>query len=301
MPTSELQAAATAYLHNIDNRGIFERSRYFAEMAGDRTQDPDAALAFLLSRTFREEAERELKEIAPKWERHLGRSPARVLDAGSGPGVTTLAMARRYPGAEVIGIDVEPHALTFARALAADMPRCTLVEAPIEDFDPGSGFDLVQCRCVIEHVYDPRVAVARLSRMLRPGGVAYCEFPNYLWPWEPHVKLPMLPKSPKWLLALECRLAGRDPGFIGHLNFQCDPVSFRRWVAAAPEPLQIIDLMREKVQDIFAGDIEPVVESRAHIVSWLRRRPRLSAAALRALTALPLAPSVMVVLRKPQR
>lgn len=299
MSAAHLHDAAASYLHNVDNRGIFERSDYFADIAGRPGAGSDVALDYLLSERFRREAEASLAEIAPKWERHQTQPPGRILDAGSGPGVTTVAMARRYPLAEIVGIDVEPHALAFARVLTADTPRCSFVESPMEEYDWGDGFDLVQCRMVIEHVYDPPKAIAQLSRMLRPGGLAYVEFPNYLWPWEPHVKLPMLPKSPKWLLALECRAMGREPGFIGHLNFECDPVSFRRWVAKAPVRLEVIDLMAEKVHAVLAGEVESAVASRGRVVRWLQARPRLRSVAQRALTTLPIAPSVMAVLRRP--
>ncbi len=295
----DLHEAAVAYLRNVDNRGIFERSEYFADIAGRPGAGFDAAFEYLTSAAFRGEAEASLATIAPTWERMQSASPERVLDAGSGPGVTTLAMARRYPEAEVVGIDVEPHALEFARVLASDTPLCSFVEAPLETFEDADGFDLIQCRMVIEHVYDPPAAIAQLSRLLRPGGLAYVEFPNYLWPFEPHVKLPMLPRSPKWILALECRATGRDAHFIEHLNFECNPVAFRRWVADAPAELEVHDLMAAKIRAVLDGHTPSAVPSRDRIVQRLNARPRLKAAAELALTTLPIAPSVMAVLRRP--
>ncbi len=298
MLDAPVRAAAEAYLLNSDNRGIFERSSYFAEQAGAGRDDPEAALQFLLSADFRSEACEELAEIAPKWERMLGQSPLRVLDAGCGPGVTTLAMADRYREAEVVGIDVEPHALKLAAALASDRPRVSFRERPLESFTDEDGFDLIQCRCVIEHVYDPRAAVISVATLLRPGGVAFFEFPNYLWPWEPHLKMLMFPKSPKWLLALQCRLTGRDPHFAEHLNFTCDPVSMSRWLADASGQYETVDLMAEKVHDVFAGTGTPKVASRARVVRWMRRRPRVRKLALGALTRLPMTPSVVLLVRR---
>jgi SAM-dependent methyltransferase len=45
------------------------------------------------------------------------------------------------------------------------------------DFAPGE-FDLITIFHVLEHVPDPRAALARLSAWLRPGGHLYVEVPN---------------------------------------------------------------------------------------------------------------------------
>ncbi len=47
-----------------------------------------------------------------------GATPRRVLDIGVGPGAGALALAARHPGAEVVGVDVNPAALGLLRANA---------------------------------------------------------------------------------------------------------------------------------------------------------------------------------------
>ena len=75
--------------------------------------------------------------IAPTWETRigpdhvaalelalaeLGASPRRALDLGTGTGVAAQAVAQRFPGAEVIGVDLAPAMVAeAARMLPAEL------------------------------------------------------------------------------------------------------------------------------------------------------------------------------------
>ena len=75
--------------------------------------------------------------LAPTWEtrigpHHLGAldlaladvpPPRRILDLGTGTGVVALALAERYPEAEVVGIDLSPGMIEEARAEALARAR----------------------------------------------------------------------------------------------------------------------------------------------------------------------------------
>lgn len=287
-----LQEAAEAYLRNDENRAIFERCAQFTAISGG-----DAA-AYVLGDDYLQTAQHELATLAPRWESRLTAPVQRILDAGCSTGVTALALARRYPDAEVVGIDVEQEAIELARRLAArEGLRCRFETVAVEQFTDDAGFDLIHCREVIEHVFSPAEAVRVLLGLLRPGGVAYFEMPNYLWPFEPHLRMRMLPRSPKWLLALQCRATGRDASFLDHLNTACNPTTVRRWIREADRgrEVRVVDLMAEKTRDIFAAREEPVVEKRARVVRVLRRHPRVAAVTEWTLTRLPVTPSVMLL------
>jgi SAM-dependent methyltransferase len=299
----DIRKLAEAYLHNETNRAIFRRAEDYRDRRLRECGGEIDSVDFLLGERFRADARAELEPLARHWDRYLSKPVRRVLDAGCGPGVTTLALADRYVGATVDGVDVEGPALDLARHLACDRFRCRFHECSLERFEPDQAFDLIQCRAVIEHVFDPRRVLARLLKWLRPGGVLYIETPNYLYPWEPHVRLPMLPKSPKRLLELQCRFAGHDPAFIRHLNLECDPLTIRRWARASGEDVVIVNLMQEKANAIFLeGSLETVVDRRARVASWVRRSMILSRLTVGALKVLPLAPSVMLLLiKRPER
>ena len=76
----------------------------------------------------------------------LGRSPRRVLDIGSGTGAAAVLVARRWPEAEVVGIDLAGGMVAEARRrLAPDLAgrvrfeQADAARLPYED----EGFDLV--------------------------------------------------------------------------------------------------------------------------------------------------------------
>jgi len=74
----------------------------------------------------------------------LEASPGRILDIGTGTGAAALELADRYPGAEVVGIDVSAEMVAQAKAKAADRsgPVRFLV-ADIASFEDKEGFDLI--------------------------------------------------------------------------------------------------------------------------------------------------------------
>jgi 2-polyprenyl-3-methyl-5-hydroxy-6-metoxy-1,4-benzoquinol methylase len=99
-----------------------------------------------------------------------------LLDAGCGTGWFSLRATQR--GAKVTSIDVGLNLLEqvsskcSTRRMVGDI--CHL------GFADGS-FDIVVSSEVIEHVPEPRKAVAELARVLKPGGLLALTTPNRIW------------------------------------------------------------------------------------------------------------------------
>jgi SAM-dependent methyltransferase len=99
---------------------------------------------------------------------------SRVLEAGCGVGGQTVHLARSSPGAQIVAVDRSEVSLARARAhVAAQAPaarvswHCAdLLHLPFEDRE----FDHIFVCYVLEHLPDPGLALARLRRLLRPGG-----------------------------------------------------------------------------------------------------------------------------------
>jgi len=101
-------------------------------------------------------------------------SPRRILDLGCGTGSTTLMLARAFPQAEVIGVDLSPYMLVVAqekaRAQGFDI-RWLHGKAEATGLEANS-FDLVSA-ALLFHETPPRVTLEILReafRLLKAGG-----------------------------------------------------------------------------------------------------------------------------------
>jgi len=90
----------------------------------------------------------------------------RVLDVASGPGALTAEAAKR--GARLVGIDLSPQMVEFARRLN---PTIEFREADVERLPfPDHTFDAVVCAFGLGHFPRPEGAIAESARTLLPGG-----------------------------------------------------------------------------------------------------------------------------------
>lgn len=105
----------------------------------------------------------------------LGRigaeKPAQVVDLGCGNGPTTLALADRWPGARVVGVDSSAAMLDRARA-RDDAGRVRWVEADLADWpvDSYGRPDVVISNAALQWVPSHRDAITRWLDRLAPGG-----------------------------------------------------------------------------------------------------------------------------------
>lgn len=109
----------------------------------------------------------------------LAREPGRsILDAGCGPGINSISLARR--GLHVTAVDADAEkleTLEFLKTLIAPdlkLQPADICALPFED----ASFDKVLCSEVLEHIEDDHAAVAEFARVLRPGGLLVVTVPS---------------------------------------------------------------------------------------------------------------------------
>jgi ubiquinone/menaquinone biosynthesis C-methylase UbiE len=95
------------------------------------------------------------------------RGDERALDAGSGTGALSLALAPLV--GEVVGVDPDEERVETARRLAPPNVRFEVADASALPFG-AAAFDLVGCLRVLHHARRPELIAAELTRVLRPGG-----------------------------------------------------------------------------------------------------------------------------------
>ena len=97
--------------------------------------------------------------------------PTVVLDLGSGPGVGTKALAKRYPRAEVIALDLSLGMLHEARRYAGLLRRFARVGADARAIPlRNASVDIVFSNLLLQWCSPPDSVFAEVRRVLKPGG-----------------------------------------------------------------------------------------------------------------------------------
>lgn len=111
-------------------------------------------------------------------DRLAGAEPRSVVDVGTGSGTLALAALRRWPHAEVTGVDPSQEVMELARpaASAAGMAgRLRLLRGEAEALPlPDGGADLVTSSFAIQLTRSRAAATAEAFRVLGPGGTFAC-------------------------------------------------------------------------------------------------------------------------------
>jgi len=98
----------------------------------------------------------------------------RILDLGCSCGQYTGELKKRYPNAEVIGIDIAAPMVRYAHWRAVQLGLDVhFAQMPSEALDfPDRHFDLVTCHIMFHEIPQPviRKTLAEVERVLRPGG-----------------------------------------------------------------------------------------------------------------------------------
>lgn len=126
------------------------------------------------------------------------RPGLRVLEVGGGLGF--FHVLARAAGADIVSLEPSASGFSVVRRFALSLLESTtmeperFVDARIEDWPaPDASFDLIVSNNVLEHVDDVARVMGDMCRLTAPGGVQVHHCPNYMFPYEPHYKVPVLP------------------------------------------------------------------------------------------------------------
>jgi SAM-dependent methyltransferase len=107
-------------------------------------------------------------------------APEQAIDYGCGSGLNSFVIARAFPRAEVLGVDIDEGAIRIAQR-CAEASGILNVRFRVVDPDRGVGelspADLVVCVDVLEHVHDDDTLLRGLIDLIPAGGSAVLHVP----------------------------------------------------------------------------------------------------------------------------
>ena len=118
----------------------------------------------------------------PLFERYSLPKNAAILDAGCGTAEITERLARMFPAASLLGVDIIDEHLDLARRRCAPLgSRARFENRSIFDLGlPDKSFDLVVCRHVLQAVPHAERVIAELVRVTTRGGWIHLIAEDYL-------------------------------------------------------------------------------------------------------------------------
>jgi len=179
-------------------------------------------------------------------------SPRYVADLGCGPGNLTAALAERWPGATVVGVDNSPEMITAARATTVPItarqaaPNLSFTLGDVGDWRPERPLDVLVCNAVLQWVPGHDELLLRWADLLAPDGWLAFQLPgNFDHP--SHAIVKEMAGSPRWRGLLADVRLNRQAG---------DPADY---VALLARPGFEVDAWETSYLHILHGE-DPVLE-----------------------------------------
>jgi trans-aconitate 2-methyltransferase len=104
---------------------------------------------------------------------HLDK-PQTILDLGCGPGNSTAALRRRWPGAEVTGLDNSPEMIAAA---LREYPSGEWVLGDLATYQPAAQSELIFANATLQWLPDHETLIPRLFSFVRFGGALAVQVP----------------------------------------------------------------------------------------------------------------------------
>ncbi len=120
-----------------------------------------------------------------------GRPDLRIVDLGAGPGGLAVALAQRFPDAQITAVDIDTAMAGLAGARVAREGLGARVRITVGDVGalplPDASVDVVTSSFSVHHWPDAVAGFAEVRRVLRPGGrVIIYDLPDWWGRFETH-------------------------------------------------------------------------------------------------------------------
>ncbi|GER23423.1 trans-aconitate 2-methyltransferase [Zafaria cholistanensis] len=181
--------------------------------------------------------------------------PRTVVDLGCGPGHLTAALADRWPGARVLGLDSSPQMVAKARAAhgpdaPAHRPNLAFEQADAGAWEPDARTDVVVTNAMLQWIPGHLELVGRWLDALAPGAWFAAQVPgNFGAP--SHALLRGLAASPRW--------AGRLGRTLHHAEAVAEPDEYLRLLLA-----------HGFEADVWETTYQHVLEGTDPVLEWVR-------------------------------
>ncbi|MCZ2404882.1 trans-aconitate 2-methyltransferase [Paenarthrobacter sp. Z7-10] len=124
-------------------------------------------------------------------------SPRRVVDLGCGPGNLTAALARRWPDAEVLGLDSSAQMIETARQLKNAPENLSFQQGDIASWMPDAATDVLVSNAALQWVPGHQLLMKSWLAAMMPGSWLAVQVPgNFGSP--SHALMRRLADSPRW-------------------------------------------------------------------------------------------------------
>src|SRR5690606_35567970 len=106
----------------------------------------------------------------------------RILDAGMGLGQYTYFLAKRFPDAEILAVDVKEDQVVDCKYFFSKcgLDKVKFEIADLTKIDYENEFDFILCVDVMEHIEDDRSVFKNFARALKKGGKLLVHTPSNL-------------------------------------------------------------------------------------------------------------------------
>lgn len=107
---------------------------------------------------------------------YLSADTSSILEAGCGPGMFLVELAKKYEECEIIGIDISCDRVGKANEKLGGHANAEAQVASVYDLPfPDNHFDFIYSRFLFEYLEKPELAAKELYRVCKPDGILFIQ------------------------------------------------------------------------------------------------------------------------------